>query len=98
MENLMVTLFFHVHMPELDSGEELWKSYVQFCNLYSFYRFMAVMSCREGVENTKAELFRLMVCASRSLIHSTTRQEQLRDELFQNDSTTLAHMAILLGG
>ena len=98
MENLMVTLFFHLHMPELDSGEELWKSYVQFCNLYSFYRFMAVMSCREGVEDTKAELFRLMVCASRSLIHSETRREQLRDELFQNDSTTLAHMAILLGG
>lgn len=98
MENLMAALFFHMHMPEPDSGEKLWKSYVQFCNLYSFYRFMAVMSCREGVEDAKAELFRLAVCASRSLIHSTTRQEQLRDELFQNDSTTLAHMAILLGG
>ena len=98
MENLMVTLFFRALMPELGSGEELWKSYVQFCNLYSFYRFMAVMSCREGVEDTKAELFRLMVCASRPLVHSVARQEQFRDELFQNDSTTLAHMAILLGG
>ena len=98
MENLMVSLFFHVHMPELDSGEELWKSYVSFCNLYSFYRFMAVMSCREGVEDTKAELFRLVVFASRALIHNAAQQKQLREELFQNDSTTLAHMAILLGG
>lgn len=98
MENLMVTLFFHMRMPELDSGERLWKSYVQFCNLYSFYRFMTAMSCREGVEDAKAELFRLAVCASRSLIHSVTRQDQLRDELFRNDSTTLAHMAILLSG
>ena len=98
MENLIVALFFHRHLPELGSAEELWKSYVQFCNLYSFYRFMAVMSCREGIEDPKAELFRLVVCASRALIHNTAQQNQLRDELFQNDSTTLAHMAILLGG
>lgn len=97
MENLMVSLFFHVHMPELGSEKELWESYVDFCSLYSFYRFMAVMSCREGVEDTKAELFRLVICASRALMHDTAQQERLRDELFQHDSATLAHMAILLG-
>ena len=97
MENLMVALFY-MNMPELGSGEELWESYVQFCNLYSFHRFMAVMSCREGVEDTKAELFRLTVCASRALAHNAARVEQLRDELFHNENTTLAHMAILLGG
>ena len=62
------------------------------------YHFMAVMSCREGVEDIKQELFRLTVFASRSLIHNGARQHQLRDEFFQNDSATLAHMAILLGG
>lgn len=98
LENLMVSLFFHLHMPNLDGPEEAWKSYVNFCNLYSFYRFMAVMSCREGVEDIKQELFRLTVFASRSLIHNGARQSQLRDEFFQNDSATLAHMAILLGG
>ena len=98
MENLMVALLFHLHLPVLSSGEELWKGYVNFCNLYSFYRFMAVMSCREGVSDYKKELFRLMVYASRSLIHNGARQSSLRDELFQNDSATLAHMAILLGG
>lgn len=96
MENLMVSLFFHMHLPSVASGEELWKSYVNFCNLYSFYRFMAVMSCREGASGDKNELFRLMVCASRGLIHNGVRQAALRDELFQHDSSTLAHMAILL--
>ena len=98
MENLMVSLFFALHLPDLESGEELWKSYVNFCNLYAFYRFMAVASCREGGAGDKAELFRLIVFASRGMIHNGARQTDLRDELFQNDSATLAHMAILLGG
>ena len=98
MENLMVSLFFQLNLPNLKSGEELWKSYVNFCNLYAFYRFMAVASCREGGAGDKAELFRLIVFASRGMIHNGARQTDLRDELFQNDSATLAHMAILLGG
>lgn len=98
LENLMVSLFFHLHLPILSSREELWKGYVNFCNLYSFYRFLAVMSCREGAAGDRAELFRLVVFASRSLIHNGTRQTALRDEFFQNDSATLAHMAILVGG
>ena len=98
MENLMVSLFFQLNLPNLKSGEELWKSYVSFCNLYAFYRFMAVASCREGGAGDKAELFRLIVFASRGMIHNGARQTALRDELFQNDSATLAHMAILLGG
>lgn len=98
MENLMVALFFHLHLPNLASGEELWKSYVNFCNLYSFYRFLSVASCREGAAGDKAELFRMMVFATRGLIHNGARQTALRDELFQNDSATLAHMAILLSG
>jgi lysine-N-methylase len=98
IENLMVSLFFHLQMPALASREDLWKSYVNFCNLYAFYRFMAVMSCREGIEPNRDELFRLTVFASRGLIHNGARQTSLQDELFQNDSATLAHMAILLGG
>ena len=98
LENLMVSLFFHLRLPHLSDRDELWKGYVNLCNLYSFYHFMAVMSCREGVEDIKQELFRLTVFASRSLIHNGARQHQLRDEFFQNDSATLAHMAILLGG
>lgn len=98
MENLMASIFFHLHMPHMGSREELWKSYVSFCNLYAVYRLLAVMSCREGAAGDREELFRLMVFASRGLIHDNQRQNRLRDELFKNDSATLAHMAILLCG
>lgn len=98
MENLMVALFFELKMPTLISADDLWKSYVNFCNLYSIYRFMAVMSCREGAEGDRGELFRLLVYASRNLIHDSTSQTALRDNFFQNDSATLAHMSVLLGG
>ncbi len=98
MENLMVSVFFLLHMPSMDSIESLWKSYVNFCDLYAMYRFLSVMSCREGVPGNREELFRLIVFGSRTLIHDGPRQDRLRDELFKNDSATLAHMAILLGG
>ena len=97
MENLMVSIFFHLHMPQMTSGVELWKSYVNFCNLYAFFRFLSVMSCREE-EGGREELFRLMVFAGRALIHDSQRQSRFRDELFENGSATLAHMAILLNG
>ena len=98
MENLMVTLFFNLQVPDPVDREKLWKSYVDFCNLYSFCRFMAVASCREGAAGDKAELFRMIVCASRGLMHNTPQKTKLRDEFFQNHSATLAHMAILLCG
>ena len=98
MENLMVSLFFNLQVPDPVDREKLWKSYVDFCNLYSFFRFMAVASCREGAAGDKAELFRMMVCASRGLMHNTPQKTKLRDEFFQNHSATLAHMAILLCG
>ena len=98
MENLMVSLFFNLQVPDPVDREKLWKSYVDFCNLYSFFRFMAVASCREGAAGDKAELLRMMVCASRGLMHNTPQKTKLRDEFFQNDSATLAHMAILLCG
>lgn len=98
MENLMVSLFFELKMPTLTSADALWKSYVNFCNLYSIYRFMSVMSCREGADGDRNELFRLLVYASRCLIHDTSSQTALRDNFFQNDSATLAHMAVLLSG
>lgn len=96
MENLMVSLFFHLHLPHTSSPEALWKSYVNFCNLYSFYRFLSVMSCRPDQQDPQSAIFRSVVHASRNLIHNGAQQITLRDELFKNDSATLAHMTILL--
>lgn len=96
MENLMVALFFHLNLPDTSTREDLWKSYVNFCNLYSLYHFAAVMSCREGAAGDREELFRVIVLTSRGVIHNRVRQTAFRDEFFQNDSATLAHMALLL--
>lgn len=97
-ENLMVALLFHLDFPDCTSSEALWKSYVNLCNLYAFYRFAAVMSCREGATGDREELFRMMVFISRALIHNSSQRAAIRDGLFQHGSATLAHMAVLLGG
>lgn len=100
-ENLMVLLFYHLAFPIVTSTDELWKSYVNYCNLYSFYRFMSVMSCHDenmDEQASKDELIRFLTLTSRALIHNQAFRTGLRDELFKNDSATLAHMAILLGG
>ena len=98
MENQAGARFFHQGLPDMNGPEELWRSYLNFCNLYSIYRFAAVMSCREGAPGDRDELFRLLVHVSRALLHSRERQVDLQDSLFQNDSATLAHMAVLLSG
>ncbi len=95
-ENLIVTQAFRLLFPTLTNPEELWQSYMNLCTLYSFFRFCAV--CAMDKEATRERLFHILVMASRSLLHSPGRREVLRDELLQNDSATLAHMAILLGG
>ena len=85
-------------MPYMESGEALWKGYMDFCKLYAFYRFLAVMSCREGTPGDREGLFEMIVFASRALVHDRHQRERLKENLFQNDSATLAHMAILLCG
>ncbi|MCI9166569.1 MAG: hypothetical protein HFF64_11335 [Oscillospiraceae bacterium] len=95
-ENLMVSVAFYLHVPDLSNPEDMWKSYVNLCNLYSFFRFAAV--CAMEKEVSRARLFHILGVSSRSLLHNHARQDLLRDEFFENDSATLAHMAILLGG
>lgn len=93
-ENLMVAAMLYLDFPRLTSKEALWKSYVSLCGLYSFYRFVSVLGCKD--EQTKERLFHYIVMASRSTLHNQKRLNSFQEELFQNDSSTLAHMAILL--
>ena len=95
-ENLMVSTVFLKKFPNLISPEELWKDYVRLCNTYSFFRFAAVCGCDKEV--SRERLFYILVAASRALLHNSANLNELQDELFQNDSATLAHMAILVGG
>jgi len=95
-ENLMVAVALYIGFPNLDSKEKMWKNYVSLCNLYSFYRFVSVLGCKG--ESTKERLFHMIVMASRATLHNEDRLDSFQEELFQNDSSTLAHMAILLKG
>lgn len=93
-ENLMVASALYLKFPDLSSKETLWKSYVSLCNLYSFFRFVSVLGCKEDV--TKERLFHMIVMASRATLHNRDRFNGFQEKLFRNDSSTLAHMAILL--
>ena len=93
-ENLMVATALYLNFPHLSSKEKLWESYVSLCNLYSFYRFVSVLGCKD--ESTKEQLVHMIVMASRTILHNRSRLIGFQEELFRHDSSTLAHMAILL--
>lgn len=95
-ENLAVAVFFRANLPYLSDKEELWKGYVNFCNTYSLFRFMAIASCYEVVPDQKNALIQHLLIVGRSILHSFARQLLLRDLFFENESSSLAHMAILL--
>lgn len=95
-ENLMTAAALYLDFPSLTDREALWKSYVSLCNLYSFYRFAAVLGCKG--QATKERLFHMIVMASRVTLHNRDRFRGFQEDLFQHDSSTLAHMAILLNG
>ena len=95
-ENLMVTTAFYLSFPDCKTPEGMWKSYVNLCNIYSFYRFCSVCGC--GQEVSRERLFHVLVRVSREILHNHPRRSRFQEEFFQNDSATLAHMAILVGG
>lgn len=93
-ENLMVAVALFMGFPNPGSRDALWKSYVSLCSVYSFYRFVSVLGCKGAA--TKERLFHYIVKAIRATLHSQNRLNSFQDELFQHESSTLAHMAILL--
>lgn len=95
-ENLMVMTAFYLVFPKLDLPEKLWRSYVELCSLYSFYRFAAVLGCYREV--SRERLFQVIGTVSRSLLHNVGKREKLLNELFESGNATLAHMAVLAGG
>lgn len=110
-ENLAVALMFYLGIPEVSSSEKLWKSYVNFCNIYSFFRFVSVLSAKAqlpppklsakteaSAPGSREALFQILTIISRALLHNQQRSSDLRDEFFKNDSSTLAHMVILVSG
>lgn len=95
-ENLMVAAALYLDFPALTDREAIWKSYVSLCNLYSFYRFATILGCKGRA--TKEQLFHIVAMSSRVMLHNRGRFRGLQEDLFEHESSTLAHMAILLNG
>lgn len=94
-ENLMVMTAFYEAFPAMDTPENLWRSYVEMCLVYGFFRFTAVCGC--GQEVSRERLFQVVGAASRGLLHNKTRRDALVDNLLK-DGGSLARMAVLVGG
>ncbi len=94
-ENLMVLIAFYEMFPKLLTPEKLWRSYVDLCSLYSFFRFAAVCGC--GQEVSRERLFQVIGTVSRGLLHNELRREHLLDGLFKRGGGTLENMAVLAG-
>lgn len=95
-ENLLVEMFFCLTYPRMDEPEEVWKSFVSLCNMWALVRFSAVVGY--GVEPTRAGMFHGVVTASRATLHNNRRMRELNANLFANNSTDLAHLAVLIYG
>lgn len=95
-ENMMVMTAFYLILPATGSPEKLWRSYVELCMLYSFFRFTAVLGCHQEV--SRERLFQVIGTVSRCTLHNEGKRDTLVDEIFKQGKATLAHMAILAGG
>ena len=95
-ENLMVLTAFYQTFPLMKNADVLWRSYVELCVLYSFFRFAAVLGCHQ--QASRERLFQVIGTASRGLLHNAKRRSRLLDDLFEKGNGTLTHMAVLLGG
>ncbi len=93
-ENILVNLCFWMQIPWIESEKKLWQSYINLCNIYSFFRVASVMAC--DMEPTKEKLFQSIVMCSRVLLHDRSRMDQWTNNFQTTGSESLAHMALLV--
>lgn len=93
-ENILVNLCFWMQIPWIESEKKLWQSYINLCNIYSFFRVASVMAC--GTEPTREKLFQSIVMCSRVLLHDRSRMDQWTNNFQTTGSESLAHMALLV--
>lgn len=96
LENLLVSVFFYLNYPQVTTPEDVWRSFVNLCNVWGLMRFSAVVGY--GLEPSIQGLFHGVVMASRASLHNKNRMDGLQEKLFSNDSADLAHLAVLIHG
>lgn len=93
-ENIMVSHFFARGFPKLDTPEAIWESYMSLSFFYGLVRFVALMACRDGKD--KDRLFYYISAIDRAFVHNQIAEEKSIARLHENESDTLAHMALFV--
>lgn len=93
-ENVLVDMALYLNIPDIQSETALWNSYVDLCNLYGLFRYVAAIA--HAKDPSVASLFRAVVQVSRVTLHSSLGREKMVQRFDQNQSNSLAHMALLV--
>lgn len=93
LENIIVSIAWHKTTALIPSGD-VWKNYCMLAHIYSIYRFELAMLITENT--TQEQLIEDIVRISRSILHDDEYIKTLEKTLEENQSNTLAHMAVLV--
>lgn len=93
LENIIVSLAWQKKIP-FAYGKDIWKNYCAFAVMYSIFRFNLAMFITK--DTTEEEIIDCIVTTARSILHNDENTKKLEDELEDNESNTLAHMAMLV--
>lgn len=91
-ENYMVLTLFRLIFPFNQAS--VWQSYLYLCSFYSLMRFVAVAAAPHSIE----ELIDALSILSRTCLNMNYFSNFTAEQLDSSDSSSLAHMAILLRG
>lgn len=91
-ENYMVLTLFRLIFPFNEAS--VWQAYLYLCSFYSLMRFVAVAAAPHSIE----ELIDALSILSRTCLNMNYFSNFTAEQLDSSDSSSLAHMAILLRG
>lgn len=97
-ENIIVNEAFAHGIP-LDGKDSVWDSYMHLCILYSLLKMLLTMSAGTAETSLSREkLVEGVILWARILLHATERMAGFVRRMHENESDSLAHMAILING
>lgn len=96
MENIMVNFFHLKALPLSTESNDIWELYVHFALSYSVFKNAAIGYFQE--KPNMDDFIYSVVSVSRGLLHNEDLKKNLVAEYVKNDSSSLAHMAMIIKG
>ncbi|WP_027400152.1 flagellin lysine-N-methylase [Anaerovorax odorimutans] len=93
-ENIMVTYFFYNNQPFFNKDKSIWQNFIFFANIYNLLKFSIMGYLTD--ESTDDDFIYATTLCSRTLTHSQFLFDIVVNKFEENESDTLAHMAILI--